>query len=349
MLEIAGSINSRGGVLFGQTTSIGRTSAVCFEHNGGMEEQSNRVYKERHLDNVWTTAMSHRPVGRVVLSDEIVPLRQLRRTSFFDEVLQPQNVAHNAMIALATQADFRVAFNICRSARKGPFEEDDRRFLAGLIPHLNRSLLLGMRLEGYHALRRADHRVLDRLCSGVILLDRRQKVIYVNQTARSLAVRGEALRIANGAVSTHSSQHTRLLEGLLRKALQGAPTCAMSLPSVDDGGLLTVLVTSVRSADVACYSEAGMRDAAVLIFVVDPAIRVEVPASWLVQAYGLTAAEARVALAVASGLTTPEAAAKLGLTTNTIKTHLHKVFAKTGVSRQTELARCIAALGSIVP
>ena len=37
-------------------------------------------------------------VGRIVLSDEIVPLASLRPTLFFDEVLRPQDVAHNAMV-----------------------------------------------------------------------------------------------------------------------------------------------------------------------------------------------------------------------------------------------------------
>jgi hypothetical protein len=37
----------------------------------------------------------------------------------------------------------------------------------------------------------------------------------------------------------------------------------------------------------------------------------------------------------------------LGLSPNTVKTHLRKVFAKTGVGRQTELARLVASLGVI--
>jgi len=47
----------------------------------------------------------------------------------------------------------------------------------------------------------------------------------------------------------------------------------------------------------------------------------------------------------ASGATIPETASRLSVSPNTIKTHLRKVFAKTGTTRQTELARLLASIG----
>jgi DNA-binding CsgD family transcriptional regulator len=64
-------------------------------------------------------------------------------------------------------------------------------------------------------------------------------------------------------------------------------------------------------------------------------------------AYGLTHAEARVALAASSGNTIIETAQSLNLSPNTIKTHLRRVFAKTATGRQAELAGLIAAFGSV--
>ena len=57
------------------------------------------------------------------------------------------------------------------------------------------------------------------------------------------------------------------------------------------------------------------------------------------QRYGLTPAEARVALAASSGHTVGETAKLLNLFPNTIETHLRRVFAKTATARQAELAR----------
>jgi DNA-binding CsgD family transcriptional regulator len=119
----------------------------------------------------------------------------------------------------------------------------------------------------------------------------------------------------------------------------------MSVPRSSDGQLLTILVSSVRGRDVGRFADLSMSDAAVLLFIIDPANRAGIPLPLITDAYGLTPAEARVALAASSGLTIPEAALQLGLSPNTIKTHLRKVFAKTGTNRQTELARLIAAVG----
>src|SRR5260370_1206604 len=99
--------------------------------------------------------------------------------------------------------------------------------------------------------------------------------------------------------------------------------------------------------DVGRLAVASIRDAAVLLFVIDPANRRSIPLAQIMDAYGLTPAEARVALAASSGSTILETAQLLKLSPNTIKTHLRRVFAKTATGRQAELAALIAAVGSV--
>jgi DNA-binding CsgD family transcriptional regulator len=121
----------------------------------------------------------------------------------------------------------------------------------------------------------------------------------------------------------------------------------MSFPRNADGQLLTILVSSIRSKDFGRLSDAGFKDAAVLVFIIDPANRRSIPLGQIMDAYGLTQAEARVALAASSGNTIGETAQLLKLSPNTIKTHMRRVFAKTATGRQTELAGLIAAVGSV--
>jgi DNA-binding CsgD family transcriptional regulator len=123
------------------------------------------------------------------------------------------------------------------------------------------------------------------------------------------------------------------------------PASAMSIPRTGDGQLLTVLASSVRGRDIERFADMNMPDAAVLVFVVDPVNSSGMPISWVMDAFGLTAAEARVALAASTGASIPVVAGSLRLSQNTIKTHLRRVYAKTGTGRQAELARVIASLG----
>jgi DNA-binding CsgD family transcriptional regulator len=81
-----------------------------------------------------------------------------------------------------------------------------------------------------------------------------------------------------------------------------------------------------------------------LVLIVDPAGG-EPPDPALVRdLLGLTLGEARVAALVGSGVTTRDAAARLGISEETVRTVLKRVFSKSGVSRQSELAALLSRL-----
>lgn len=66
--------------------------------------------------------------------------------------------------------------------------------------------------------------------------------------------------------------------------------------------------------------------------------------------FGLTAAEARFAVALAEGAAVEEIASRLGISMNTARTHLKAILAKTGTNRQAQLVavllRSVATLGT---
>jgi DNA-binding CsgD family transcriptional regulator len=340
LTEISDLTGSQGGVLFGQSTR-----KVFFDYNGRLDADCIRLYQAQHVSNVWSEYMFRQPVGRLVGSDEIAPLSTLHQTAFFDDILRPQEIAHSIMAKLFGDDDFHGAFNICRSERQGPMDEGGRRLISAIVPHLRRSVALGFRLDGYRAIQRAEYAVLDQLASGVILLDQRNRILYLNAAARLFGLEGGALSLRSGTLRARSQAHVKPLDDLILGAQRGMPASAMSIPRIGDGQLLTVLVSSVRGRDIERFSDMSMPDAAVLVFVVDPVNSSGMPISWVMDAYGLTAAEARVALAASTGASIPVVAGSLRLSQNTIKTHLRRVYAKTGTGRQAELARVIASLG----
>jgi DNA-binding CsgD family transcriptional regulator/PAS domain-containing protein len=342
LTAIADLTRSQGGILYGKSLTAQK---IYFDFNGRLNEECNRAYQERHMQNPWSVYMEHQPVGRLVASDEAIDLAVLRGTAFYDEVLRPQDVAHNGMMPLAVREDFRAAFNMCRSARQGPFDQEERRLLEWLSPHLLRSVALGFRIDGYLAMKNAAFVVLEQLSDGVILLDRHARILFANAAARRFE--SEGLLHLRQVLATWSHPHSQRLTELVKSALLGAPGGTMSLPRRVDGQLLTILVSSIRSKDIGRLADASIKDAAVLLFVIDPANRRSIPLSQIMDAYGLTQAEARVALAASSGNTVIETAQLLKLSPNTIKTHLRRVFAKTATGRQAELAGLIAAVGSV--
>ena len=119
------------------------------------------------------------------------------------------------------------------------------------------------------------------------------------------------------------------------------------MPSFDSSRLLTVVVLGLRSRELSNLYEARISDAACAVFVIDPLRRETVGAQQLMDAYGLTKAEARVALTASSGRTMAEAGVSLGLSPNTVKTHLRRVFAKTNAGGHAGLVALLATLGVV--
>lgn len=338
---IARHLNSAGGILFGQSV---QNKIVFFEYNGGLCEDCSQIYRERHIRNPWSLHMMRQPEGRVVSSDEVIALSALKQTAFFDEVLRPQKIAHNAMIGLSARESFVAAFNLSRGTDQGPFEKVELEFLERLVPHMQRSLQLGFRLDAYRALQCAQYEVLDRLALGIILLNRRGAILYANLAARTLCAGGTALTLREDRLSHASHLHAPRLDSLLERVLVGCPMAVISIPR-DDGDLpLTILAAAIRGRDVGCFSEGGLKDAAAVLFISNPASG---SLGWIEGAYGMTPAEAAVAGVAATGASVSGIALALHLSPNTVKTHLRRIFAKTGAKGQAELVRLITPLSLV--
>ena len=186
--------------------------------------------------------------------------------------------------------------------------------------------------------------VFDRLSVGIVLLDRFARVVFANAAARSLSADGGPVRV-NSCVTCPSSPEARRLDELIRSALGGTSVRAMSLPSASSGRPLMVLASPVRGGDADPSDIRSIRNAAAMLMLCDPDRPAQIPAAWMMDAYGLTMAEVRVALAVSGGATISGTARRLKVSPNTVKTHLRRVFHKTGTNRQAELSRLMATIG----
>ena len=92
---------------------------------------------------------------------------------------------------------------------------------------------------------------------------------------------------------------------------------------------------------VRVFVEAAGWDVFVLT-VDDPQRMIDRKVDEVAEACGLTPTEARMLGLVVKGLDTVVAARKLGIARTTARTHLQRLFAKTGTARQSELVRFVA-------
>lgn len=79
-------------------------------------------------------------------------------------------------------------------------------------------------------------------------------------------------------------------------------------------------------------------------FISDPERSRPAPRDLLVQLFGLTPKEADMTSKLSEAKSVEQAAEEMGITYQTARTHLRRIFSKTGVSRQTELVLMLARL-----
>jgi DNA-binding CsgD family transcriptional regulator len=287
--------------------------------------------------------MLSQPAGRQVLSDQVIPLSELRRSGFYNDVIGPHGLAHSSMTALIARPDVLVGWTICSSPSEGPFDDERRAVIDRLLPHLQRATQLQLRVEQFDALKEAALATLDTLTMGVVILDRWGAVLFANRSALESAG-GKAITIRDRTVQPASPSDALSFKRLIHSAISDGAGGSMALAAVVGERLpVLALVAPLRGAIRAQVAGGAMSSAAAAIFLRDPNRRTETDMSAMAGLFGLTAAESRVASALLDGDDLAAVGARLGVSVNTLKTHAKRIYAKTGVSRHAQFVRLVAA------
>lgn len=177
---------------------------------------------------------------------------------------------------------------------------------------------------------------LDQLSIGLVLVDRHAKILFANALAKEIA------RVEGPFQSRYllADSCTPKLQAFVRRALSSARLRAVNLEQ--DGRTVIALVSPLAVA--LSTPTTSPSPPAGLVILVDLHRAQQMPISWLIDAFALTNAEARIAAAMSSGASIVETARTLRLSPNTVKTHLRRVYEKTGTTRQAQLCRLIAIM-----
>ncbi|MEI2790189.1 MAG: LuxR C-terminal-related transcriptional regulator [Steroidobacteraceae bacterium] len=178
---------------------------------------------------------------------------------------------------------------------------------------------------------------------GTVVFDENGSVMRTNRVADALLVEKDGIRMVQNALQAEFPAENKGLQRLIKLAL-AAPGAAV--PAVPEAMSLTrrsgraSLGVLVRPVPLGEWSEGRHRPTAIA-FIRDPERKSQLSQEIIKNLFGLTGAEATLALLLAKGLTLDEAAAELKIRKNTTRAHLRSIFAKTGVRRQTTLVHLL--------
>ena len=319
------------------------TGEVRLGHRVGITPHFARSYVDHYGQLDPTQAIRLFDVGQIHSMRDWVPIEDYRKGRFYQEWVRPQGFEDAASVMLEKSADGFSYFGMIKSG--GLVDDDLRRTLAPIVPHLRRAVLIGQVLHRPARIASSMAHALDALKTAIFLLDSAGNITHTNQSGLDILDRKDFLRMEQGRLVAADPLLNRILrEAVIASILGDGATRSESiaLPFVaHDGerfvGHLLPLTSGRRRNTGVAY------DATAVLFVSKASLDSSAASDIIKKIFKLTPAEARVLLAVVELGSVSETSRNLDIAESTVKTHLGRIFTKTDTKRQADLVKLIAA------
>ena len=275
---------------------------------------------------------------------DVVPREEFCKTKFSREWLAPQGYVDAVFSVVEKWTTGCALFTVVRDFTQGLADEETLRRFTLLVPHVRRSLLIGrvIDLNKVEAALLTD--TLDTLAAAMFLVDARGSLVHVNVSGHSMLADGSILKAANGRLRAVDAQSDQTLGDIFATAPDGDLSLGrkgIAVPlKARDGARYVASVLPLTSG---ARRKAGISYAAVaVVFVRKAALDLPSPPESIAHEFHLTPAELRVLFSIVDVGGVPEVAGILGVSDNTVRTHLQHVFEKTETSRQADLVKLVA-------
>ena len=174
---------------------------------------------------------------------------------------------------------------------------------------------------------------LDRLATGIIFINENLKVFYTNKSADKLVKSSKVLRLKDGHLNCSSAERTAELHRLVLQESVSTMTLTrpQRLPPIQ------VLVSPLHDHG----RNYGHNLPIAMIYVFDSINESERIEEVIRTLYGLSPTESKIAAKLVLTPDVHEVAKSLGITYNTARTHVKRIYAKTKINRLPSLVHMI--------
>lgn len=258
----------------------------------------------------------------------------------YTDLMQPLGYGFGAGTAISVPNGDHIVFSVERKRADGPMRGEDIDFLDGLRPHLARAAMTAGRLA-FERMNAAMQALEFANLPAAVLTDQ-GKMLAANALLQTFGEQvmlrsSDRLRFASAAAN---SQLSTALDNSRRRHLSAVPNgSSFPLPALDEKPAAIAHLIPIRGNARDIFVSASF------FLLLTPVDKRKVPSASIVQGlFDLSAAEARVAQSLATGLDIPAVAEQLRVSPETIRTQVKAIFRKTGTSRQAELAALLSSI-----
>ncbi len=311
------------------------------------------VYESRFREqNIWEASAFRKGLltaGTVMRDQELVSDEEFTRSSFYQDLLAKIDIGRLLAGVILTPDDNngKLVVIAAHNPLSRPFSEAQAEKLHLLMPHLSRSLGIFLKLRAAEIGSANKLSALDAVPDGLMLFDGNLNINYANKAALRILRQGRALRINQvPGARTLVARDPRLQEKI-NKAISAATSLSQyggqhyAEPIVitrgPEGSAITLNVSSLARQ----HELTGEREACAIALICASDGPADMDSQVLEEAYGLTQAEIRVAHLLVEGDSLKTIASLLGITENTVRSHVKNIYQKTNARSRAKLVRLL--------
>jgi PAS domain-containing protein len=328
-----------------------QASAAPFAAVGRLPEEGNAAYVRYYgAIDPRRAALERVPVGKLFTADDHFDGGRFRKSEFFNDFLVPYGVPYVVGGRVLQSAGRSAVVAVLRNFHQGPFEPREGAALERLMPHLQRAARLHSQVGGLRRQNQALEAALDRLTFGVLITDGAGHVLLLNRAAEEMATANDGLLLQGGRLEATQSEEaiglarhiTEAVRTAGRRGTEGGGSICISRPS---GRRPFAVLVAPLSPETALAAEHQVP--AALILITDLGRQPKMLGRRLVELFGLTAAEACLAVALVTGKRLEDIAEERSVRMPTLRTQMRAILNKTGADRQADLMRLIVGLPAV--
>jgi len=309
----------------------------------GIDPHFRQLYRDHHISrDLSSIARLSADIDEPFAARDI-PDREFLTGRFYREWMQPQRLVDVVSYVLDPAPTSPAMIRVFRHERDGVVDERARQRMRLIGPHVRRAVRIGKLVVLTTANTQTYASLFDGISAGVFLIDAGARIIDANITGRIILEAGDLLKAVNGQVIAIDRQANDTLRGILAAAGSGdavGRNC-VAVPLTTRAGEQYMAQVLLLTADLRRPIPRVGPLAVAALLVRKAALEAPLIEA-LAMSYALTPAELRVLLAVVDLGGIPGVAQALGLAPTTVKTHLQRLYRKTGAKRQADLVKLVA-------
>ena len=259
------------------------------------------------------------------------------RNKYAQTFAVPQGIVDSVAMILARDRTMYAGIEFSLHESRSAVDDRDIELLRLLGPHFRRAVVISRLLESTSARAKTFSAVLEASPSGIVLVDEKLGIVHANAKAQAMLAAGDPIREHSGRLALRQEIVAQSLEAAVASAVNDESNArnGLGIPArwLDDIPAVLHVLPLERRAVAATVTSSAVA----AVFIAEAATPLRLPGDALALLYSLTPAETRVFELVVEGVPLGEVADRLGSAPTTVRTHLQRIFDKTGVHRQAEL------------